>query len=189
MFTVKSHFMGSFKIGDNICYNLDILKLLYKHFDTVEIEQKKLLCKPITIMLVSIIEAVLYDFFCVRAKTHTIEGIPSIDDDRLQDIREKKLDELNLYIDQAKKHDVLKSQGKQIYDELHELRKIRNRIHIQNPKGIEPFDEHKLFIIPNKIRAEKTLEGLLKLMAQKYPRKNNLQGNMDFELPWEEHRH
>ena len=62
MFTVSSRFIRNFKLGDNINHNLKILSLLYRQFDCAAEPDKRLLCKPITILLVSIVEALLYDF-------------------------------------------------------------------------------------------------------------------------------
>lgn len=59
MFTVNSGFIGEFKTGDNINYNLDCLKALYAAQNAASPSEARLLCKPITIILVSIIEALL----------------------------------------------------------------------------------------------------------------------------------
>ena len=72
MFTVSSNFIGNFKLGDNINHNLEILQLLYRQFDQSKFRNKRLLCKPIIIIVVSIIEAVLHDFH-FRIQRHTFE--------------------------------------------------------------------------------------------------------------------
>ncbi len=69
MFTVSSHFIGSFKLGDNINHNLRIITLLYRYFEAGEETERELLCKPIILILVSITEAILHDFhFRIRHK-------------------------------------------------------------------------------------------------------------------------
>jgi hypothetical protein len=62
MSSVSSCFILSFKLGDNINHNLSVLALLYYYYNQEDQDGKCLLCKPIIILLVSIIEAVLHDF-------------------------------------------------------------------------------------------------------------------------------
>ena len=76
-FEIRSSFMGNFKLGDNINYNLDSLALLYEVFDVVEEDQRQLLRKPMIIALVSITEAVLHDFH-KRIQTFTLEGVQNV---------------------------------------------------------------------------------------------------------------
>jgi hypothetical protein len=60
-FEIRSSFIGSYKLGDNINYNLKLLALLYRYFANSSEDDRKLLRKPIIVILVSITEAVLYD--------------------------------------------------------------------------------------------------------------------------------
>jgi hypothetical protein len=53
-------FIWNFKHGDNILYNLEILQTLYE--TGVTAKNKSRLNKPITITIISIIEAILVDF-------------------------------------------------------------------------------------------------------------------------------
>ena len=62
MFTVSSGFMGDFKLGDNINHNLEILALLYRQQASSGYHDSRLLCKPITLTIASICEAILSDF-------------------------------------------------------------------------------------------------------------------------------
>ena len=146
----------------------------------------RLLCKPITILLISIIEASLHDFH-VRCRSFTWEGIANLAEGALSYIRTKKLDKLSLYIQSARRHDLLEDKDG-IYDDLERLSRVRNRIHIQNEKkDLEP-DEYNVFTQQRKILAEKTLERVLKTLADKYPRSKDATGWVkDFELPWNEH--
>ncbi len=57
MFTVKSGFMGDFKLGDNINYSLRVLSILYKYQSESTSGEQTLLCKPITVLIASICEA------------------------------------------------------------------------------------------------------------------------------------
>jgi hypothetical protein len=105
MFTVSSSFIGNFKLGDNINHKLKILTLLYRQFDLADEPDRRLLCKPITILLVSIVEALLYDFH-FRIQRHTFEGVANLADSVISYVRGKNFsDELEKYIASAKKHD------------------------------------------------------------------------------------
>ena len=123
MFKVKSDFMGSFKVGDNINHNLRILSLFYG-FQSNSIEEKKiLLCKPIIITLTSICEAILWDLH-MRITNHTIEGVRNIAQSVINMIRSKKIDEFEKYIASAKKNDFFDVKDSQIYKDLDTLRKL-----------------------------------------------------------------
>jgi hypothetical protein len=77
MFSIESTFIGNFKLGDNIVHNLNVLDLLYRVYAAEDNGGKRLLCKPIILLLVSIIEAVLYDLHD-RIRFFTIEGVKNI---------------------------------------------------------------------------------------------------------------
>lgn len=84
---VKNTFIAKFKIGDNIHYNLDVLKALYSSIDLVSDEQKGHLEKPITVILVSICEAIIYDFI-ERSKIFSREGINGLSAEILDRLRQ-----------------------------------------------------------------------------------------------------
>ena len=50
-------------------------------------------------------------------------------------IRGKHIDELDKYISSAKKHDLFDEPDSDFYEALDQLRKLRNRVHIQNKKN------------------------------------------------------
>lgn len=188
MFTLKADFIGDFKTGDNINRNLKILALLYRYYESADSYDKGLLNKPITLILVSIIEAVLQDFHG-RIVGFTSEGVQSLASTVIAYIRGKDIDEFSQIIDSAKKHDLLNSKNPDFYDKLHLLRRIRNRFHIQNTKHDLEKNESDVFTSERKILAEQLLEQTLKIMAEKYTRQGfNVQGHVsDFVLPWAEH--
>ena len=186
MFTVNSNFIGNFKLGDNINYNLGVLRLLYRYFESSEPAEQALLRKPIILTLVSIIEAVLHDFH-FRIRCYTVEGVRNLPIEVLDYVRGKKLDELEKYISSARKHDFFGLAYINFYDVLDELRKLRNRIHIQNSKNHFEPDETNAFSEQRKIQAEKVLEIVTKTMAKKYSRGDNLHCVEDFEFPWKEY--
>lgn len=180
-----SSFIGSFKLGDNINYNLKILGRLYEYYESSSRDKKHLLHKPIIVIISSIIEAILYDFYN-RAKLHTREGIANIGIEILTHIRsEKGLSKFGRYIATAEKHDLFAGMGANFYNDLKELSKIRNRVHIQNDKKEFEADDQYAFNSTRKRLAERTLEGVMRIMAERHPRGKGIRGHVaDFHLPW-----
>ncbi len=182
MVTISSGFIGSFKLGDNIVHNLSILGELYASQKAGTSEQRELLRKPIIVTIASIAEAVLFDLY-LRINSFTREGVANIPPIVLDEIRTKTIDEFAKYIDNAKSKSLLGgSTG--IYDSLTELRKLRNRIHIQNAKSHFEPDEIDAFNASRQADAESTLETLLKYMEKNYPRTADKKCVEDFVLPW-----
>ena len=91
MITIESKFIGDFKIGDNINHNLKILEVMYKRYAEADYAEKRLLCKPIVVLLVSLIDAVFYDLH-TRIKTFTREGVENIIASSIEYIRTSKED-------------------------------------------------------------------------------------------------
>ncbi len=186
-FSVPGNFFGQFKTGDNIVYNLSVLRVLYTLYNQSDDEEKALIIKPIIILLVAIIEAILHDFHS-RMRVFTIEGVEGLVDGVLDYVRGKRIDELEKYIASARMHDFFDASNTRLYDMLDELRKIRNRVHIQNVKGYKPVDEVNVFTEDAKIKAEKCLEKVTKVMSEKYYRGGELGRYVqDLEFPWDEH--
>jgi hypothetical protein len=184
MATIQSKFIGDFKLGDNINHNLEILALLYCNFEDGDDEDKQLLSKPIILLIASIIEAVLYDLH-KRINTFTIEGVTNIATSTLDVIRLKKIDDFEKYIASAKKHDLFDSTDTDFYEQLDDLRRLRNRIHIQNTKNDFEPDEHNAFNIERKLMAERVAEKTLRMMAKKFSRDYDYVA--EFVLPWDAH--
>ncbi|PLU02967.1 hypothetical protein BMJ32_11010 [Sinorhizobium medicae] len=104
---IDSGFIGDFKIGDNINSNLSLLAALYIARDeTTNGAHKRVLCKPICVTSISIIEALLHDLH-FKAKVLTREGVPGVLETVLEYIRGKKLDKLDHLLTSAKKHNLL----------------------------------------------------------------------------------
>jgi hypothetical protein len=184
MFIVDSSFIGDFSLGDNINHNLRVATLLYEHFATADTDKKRLLCKPIILTLVSVTEAMLHDLH-VRIRTFTIEGVLNIPSEIVDYVRGKRIDELEKYIASARKHNLFDANDSTFYDSLDQLRRLRNRIHIQNTKGDFEEKEYNAFTDARKTLAEKVLEKTAKTMASKYPRDKHYVD--PFEFPWKEH--
>ena len=185
MFTVPSNFIGVFKTGDNINHNLRILKLLYAYFDEANDTEKELLRKPITVTLVSITEAMLHDFH-TRVQRFTTEGVSNLADSVRQYIRGNRLEAFERYIASARKHDLFKAEPL-LYDHLDELRRLRNRVHIQNSKRDYEPDESVAFSDERKIRAEKVLEYVCKFLSRNHARPRHFAYVADFQFPWQPH--
>src|SRR5712692_5630243 len=123
---IQSKFVGDFKLGDNINHNLEILALLYKHYNEGDATQKRLLCKPIILLVVSIVDAVLHDLHW-RVKTFTKEGVANILKSSIEYIRGlKKMDRFEKHIASAKQHGLIDPPNSAFYTELDELRRLRN---------------------------------------------------------------
>ncbi len=179
--------MGSFKLGDNVAYNLDTLIELYSIQNAGNHRQQALLRKPIIVLIGSIAEALLFDLY-LRIEHYTSEGVPNIPKHILEDIRTKTIDEFAKYIDNARSKNLL-GVDPQIYDDLHELRKLRNRVHIQNTKNHFEPDDRKAFNSTRQTTAEKTLEKLMKILEKEYARTASaVKGHVrPFRLPWNDH--
>ncbi|WP_419697295.1 hypothetical protein ACN2CC_35415 (plasmid) [Mesorhizobium muleiense] len=170
-------------MGDNIAFNLGILNCLYKSRGEGNASQKRYLQKPITLLNISIIEALLYDFH-LRIKSFTREGV-ALPQKMLDAIRGKQIDEFEKYIASAKKNDFFDLKDTVFYEKLDELRKLRNRIHIQNTKNHFEKDDSQAFSEARMILSEQALEQVIKTLAEKHPRDHDFV--QKFELPWESH--
>jgi hypothetical protein len=184
MVTIESKLIGDFKIGDNINYNLEVLALLYDRFNSGNQQQRRLLCKPIIVLLASIVEAVLYDFH-KRVKLFTIEGVQNLAAEAINHIRAAKIDDFAKYIDSAKKQKLFGEANIAFYERMHDVRRLRNRIHIQNEKNDHPRDERDVFTADKKVLAEQVLEKTLRVLASDFARdKDHVAA---FRLPWNAH--
>lgn len=181
MQTINSNFILRFKLGDNVVYNLKIAKKLYECNEKCE---DKLLNKPIILINVSIIEAIMHDFI-EKIKILTIEGVnlPDVTINYIRDLQ--KTDKFQLLIDQFEKHNFVEVKGFNLIENLKKLSTIRNRIHIQNEKQKLERDDIDAFSKERLIISEKVLEIMMKVMSEKYPR--NIEAVDKFSLPFREH--
>jgi preprotein translocase subunit SecA len=185
-FKINTNFIDSFKVGDNINYNLQILKILYNVYENSSENDRLLLIKPIVIFNTSITEAVLYDFVEYRIRRANLTE--KLFEEIAKALSGKYLDKFEHYIIQAEKYDFFKMKDTNFYNAMHSLRKVRNRIHIQNSKHIEPKDEYKIFNEKAKVLSEKVLEKTLLTLSTDYPRREEYHKYVeDFELPWNRH--
>jgi hypothetical protein len=123
--TFSSNFVGSFKVGDNLCFNADLL------CDLMENNTEGRFNKLIVVQAGSMVEAALQQII-FRAQNFNVEGVPNITEADRNEIENKKVEKFAAIIDVMRKYGVLNGLGDGIYEELHKLRKYRNKIHIQD---------------------------------------------------------
>ncbi len=183
-FIISPNFLDNFKIGDNINYNLKILKLLYENYNNHQ--NGKLLVKPIVIINTSIIEALLFDF--IENRIRKANRTEMLFENILEVLKSKKLDKFEHYISQAKKYDFFSMKDTDFYNAMDSLRKKRNRVHIQNSKFDVPSNESEIFNIKSKELSEKVLEKTLTTLLDEYSRREEYHNYVeDFHLPWDKH--
>ncbi|MSR75985.1 MAG: hypothetical protein EXS68_00120 [Candidatus Ryanbacteria bacterium] len=183
-FKVKVTFIDVFKIGDNINYNLQILKVLYSGYKDLPDGHK--LIKPIVIINTSIVEALFFDFVVNRLKRpYRTEVLFS---EIFAALKDKNLHRFENYISQVEKRDLFELGNTNFYEILRILSKKRNRIHIQNEKWEEPRDESDVFDKESKIMSEKILEKTVYILVSKFSRREEYHRYVnDFEFPWDRH--
>lgn len=135
---IPSSFIGDFKVGDNIAYNADILCSLCEKNENGSFN------KLIVLQVGSILEASMGQII-YRAQNFNREGVPNIAQEDRQEIEGKKIDKLNSIIDVFRKYGLISELGLGIYDDLHQIRKYRNKIHIQDSNPAVPDDEERAF--------------------------------------------
>jgi hypothetical protein len=137
---VVCRFIGDFKVGDNLVRNGDALCRLSAS------NENGVFNKLIVIQTGSIVEAALHEII-YRAQNFTREGVPNISKADRDELATKNVELFNNIINVMKKYDILKGLGADIYDELHKLRKYRNKVHIQTDVDIKdvPRDEDAAF--------------------------------------------
>lgn len=133
-------FVGAFKVGDNLRYNCDLLCGL------VDANADGVFGKMIVLQAGAILEAALTQVI-YRAQNYNREGVPNIEEADRRRIEESRIDKFAVAIDVLKKYAVLNGLGGQVYDEMHRLRRYRNKIHIQEDVKVAgaPRDENAIF--------------------------------------------
>ena len=182
-------FVWDFKHGNNIVYNIEVLKSLYESRENLA--NPNILNKPITIQIVAILEATLIDFLTRidQATTHlpgeiareTLDALKEeIEKDKKPHAIETELGEhiymrrkmyhLSQIIKMLKKHEIFGDQNDEIYDRLSHFADMRNRIHIENYYGNLEGREQRVFTPARLAELEKTLDALWKKMTTDYKR-------------------
>lgn len=182
MDSVLSIFIWTFKKGDNILYNFDILNVLCKNKNNAPLTEKKFYNKPITLIIISIIECIIEDF-TQRAKYRTHDPLPNLTSVQEQEFKTKKFDKFDHFITVSRRLNLF-DMGDVLYDALDYLRKIRNRFHIQNSKGELEADEYKVFTDGRLKLSQKVLEVVIKKMATRFPRQESEVNLDNLKFPW-----
>jgi len=138
---IPCNFVGSFKVGDNLRYNCDVLCNL------VDANAENSFGKMIVLQAGAILEAALTQII-YRAQNYNLEGVPNIVEADRKKIEESKIDKFAIAIDVLRKYAVLDGLAGDVYGELHRLRQYRNKIHIQEDVKVAgaPRDEDAIFI-------------------------------------------
>lgn len=157
---ITCNFIGDFKVGDNILANAEALCRLSAT------NEKGTFNKLMVVQAGSIVEAAL-DQIIYRAQNFTKEGVPNIPDDELKKIRGTEIELFNNIIQAAQAHNFLDGLGGAIYDDLHRLRKLRNRIHIGR-------DDHDAFGDKEVVWSLALCIRVLKRLAERFPRPKEL---------------
>lgn len=127
--TITCRFIGDFKVGDNLVLNADALcKLSAANEDGV-------FNKLMVIEAGSIVEASLHEII-YRAQNFTKEGVPNISKEDRDELATKTVELFNNIINIMRKYKILDGLGAGIYYELHNLRRYRNKVHIQTDVDI-----------------------------------------------------
>jgi hypothetical protein len=163
--TIKCNFIGEFKVGDNIIANgKSLCRLSAKN-------ENSTFNKLMVVQAGSIVEAAL-DQIIYRAQNYTKEGVPNIPAEVLKKIRETEIERFHNIIEAMKKHGLLDDLGATIYDDLHRIRELRNRVHIQfddKPKGLGR-DDHDAFNIKTVAWSLSLCIQILKHLGERFPR-------------------
>ena len=162
---IACNFIGDFKVGDNILLNGNALCRLSatNENDTFN--------KLMIVQAGSVVEAAL-DQIIYRVRNYTTEGVPSIPVEAIYKMRGTKIDRFNNVIQAMKPYKLLDGFGQSIYNDLHRLRKLRNRVHIQFDDEPEEVgrDEHLAFSAKEVSWSLSLCVRVLKHLAERYPR-------------------
>jgi hypothetical protein len=162
---IPCNFVGVFKVGDNLVFNGGML------CDLAKTNTNGSFNKMIVVQAGSMCEAALSQII-YRAQNFNREGVKNISKADQAEIEGKKIDKFNNVIDVMKKYGVLDELGKEIYDELHKLRKYRNKVLIEDTIDIEgvSLDESAAFSDQLAAWAVKLNAKILKHLSEKYSR-------------------
>lgn len=182
-------FVWNFKHGDNIIYNFEVLQALYEA--CAKSNNKNRFNKPITIIIVSIIEAILIDFLSRidQATNHLPANVSRATLDKIKaEIESKKIPEeidgvvgkqifmrRKMYqyseiIRILKKYELFGQKKDIIYDQLEKYGNMRNRVHIENYYNNLEGKESDVFTSQRLIDLENVLTTLWQKMIADYKR-------------------
>jgi hypothetical protein len=163
-------FIGNFKVGDNLVRNADALCKMSK------LNENGVFNKLMVVQAGSIVETALGEII-YRAQNFTKEDVPNISKEDQTEIVNKTVELFNTIIQVMEKYKILEGLGDGIYDELHKLRKYRNKVHIQTDVGIKDVsrDENVAFSSDIVVWALEFTVRVLKHLNEKFPRPKALE--------------
>lgn len=181
-------FVWDFKHGDNVFYNFETLKALYEARESLA--NGTILNKPITITIVSIIEAILIDFLTRidEATNHLPAGVDRETLDEIKDEIKKKMpikieDDFGERIYMKRKmyhfneivrilseHEIFGDKRDDFYEKLFTFGDMRNRVHIENYYQNFEERENRVFTSGRLSELEAILSDLWERMCTVYKR-------------------
>ena len=183
--SIDTSFIWDFQLGDNIVFNTKILRSLYKNLDITKLDQAEAITiKPIVVIGVSTIEALMFDFVC-RVKESSV-GPNNLNMEKIKSIAKLNTDgtswKFKEAINRLQHHQILGNQSN-YYDNLDFLRNLRNRIHIQNEFGGRR--EEFVWTLQILHRFEACIEYTLLYLSENYSRDKKFVENA--AISWERH--
>ncbi|SFA88884.1 hypothetical protein SAMN05421688_1501 [Poseidonocella pacifica] len=176
---VPCNFVGDFKVGDNLVYNAGVLT------DLAQNNEDGRFNKLISLQAGSILEASMAEII-FRAQNFNREGVPNILEADRQEIAGKKIDKFNNTIDVFRKYSIIDGIGGGIYEDLHVIRKFRNKIHVQDDISIAGVSRDEVIAFDNgrmEWIANKSYETIF-FLSQNYSRPRGIANFVgDLRLP------
>ncbi|MFC1626850.1 hypothetical protein ACFL1P_01450 [Patescibacteria group bacterium] len=169
---------------DNVNYNFEIVKILYKSKE--ENNNSHYFNKPIILMLMAMTECMMYDFID-RINGFRWDSFPNITSAVVLSIRSLgKTDVMKKLIKRARITDLFQIlPDETLYDDLDYLNQVRNRIHIQNRFHFSHKDESRVFTNVTLQKAEKSFKNVCEILCNVYPRWDKTPLPMsNFPDPW-----
>lgn len=157
---ILDSFIWDFKIGDNIRYNLKVIYNLIKDYNKNKTDYRK----PISILCVSVIEAIFVDFLyrLDMGTNHFPKKLEDLKFDIKNRLNEEKKETEGTFLEEVYKYKKLRNFGykdvvnfleefsilgssSQKYSTLQKIGHFRNRVHINNYFDNFERDESKTF--------------------------------------------
>lgn len=177
-------FFWDFKRMDNVNYNFEVIEILYQAKKANNNDLK--FNKPIIVLMMGIIECTLYDFL-IRINQYRTDPFPNMPQAVVAYLRKtRETDELKYMLPKIKSQNLLQALPTEtLYDDLERLRKVRNRVHIQNRYNMQPLDEGRVFTNAELQCAQDCLIKVYDTFCNVYPRwRNQPIPIADFPTPW-----
>jgi hypothetical protein len=179
-------FIWTFKISDNIIYNLNLIVRLVRDHNNLQGRDYN---KPILILCVSVIEAMLVDFLeRLDSATRHFPSKLSVDRENIKaELNRKQCDFQSIYEGQVYKYKRLQNFGYkdliEFYEHFHllgksplnyrvlqDLGRFRNRVHIRNYFSNFERDESQVFSERRTQAAINIMVSVFKYLSENYPR-------------------